>query len=454
VAGTNAVARLTGSGIPSLSLLSTDTGGRDWRVESGRSAVGNFDISDCSAGCAPRITIDSSGKVGIGTGSPDGTLHVKGNQAQLYVESTATGKPLGFLQAFGGASPDVRFGTSTNTPLAIYTNSQERMRIAANGGFILGGTETKQSSGGGPEKLSFQENVDPDTDPDRVCIANFVSDEEYARFLLDMKGNHEWAGPNDVDQNALLGWLSRGRLQCQGVGEGGFSLHAWKHSKLTNTITSGTTSFDVDDGSQFAIGDTARCDDELMTVTGKSGNTLTVTRGVPPSTAATHSGTTFITALGEDEAHARIAQSFDGDYGAEIAFSDGATASDNAYLSRPVANQILLRGNFAIHRADITLGNGDNNNKALGGATFAKVTGPTAAFAVTGFAGGSDGRTLLLYNSTSQTMTIKNNNTGSAAANRILTLTESDVALRANKQSFATFIYDSNQSLWILVATN
>ena len=212
---------------------------------------------------------------------------------------------------------------------------------------VLGtGTTTKQSSGG-PEKLSFQQDIDPDTDPDKVCVANFVSDEEYARFLLDMKGNMEWAGPNDVDQNVLLGWLSRGRLQCQGVGEGGLSLHASKHSKLSNLITAAQTSFDVGDGSQFAIGDTARCEDELMTVTGKSGNTLTVTRGVAPSTAATHPQGAFITALGQDELKARIALSFDGDYGAEIAFSDGANNAD-AFIRRPGTSELYLEGNVGI----------------------------------------------------------------------------------------------------------
>lgn len=113
-----------------------------------------------------------------------------------------------------------------------------------------------------------------------------------------------------------------------------------------------------------------------------------------------------------------------------------------------------VAGALAIRRGDVTLTAGNNNDIALGGATFVKLSGPSAAFAVTGFAGGSDGRLLYLYNATSQAMTIRNNNTGSAAANRILTLTGADVTLRAGAQSFASFIYDAAQNLWVLAATN
>lgn len=103
-------------------------------------------------------------------------------------------------------------------------------------------------------------------------------------------------------------------------------------------------------------------------------------------------------------------------------------------------------------RTNITLVNGANSDIALSGTTFAKVVGPTGVFSVSGFAAGTDGRVLILYNSVAFAMTITNNAT-SSAANRILTLTGADVVLRAG-QSSATFVYDSAQNLWILVSTN
>ncbi|MBI3459259.1 tail fiber domain-containing protein [Candidatus Azambacteria bacterium] len=56
------------SGIPGLSINSPN---RDWRLEGNRSALGHFNISDCSAGCAQRLVIDTSGNVGIGTPTPE-----------------------------------------------------------------------------------------------------------------------------------------------------------------------------------------------------------------------------------------------------------------------------------------------------------------------------------------------------------------------------------------------
>ncbi len=220
----------------------------------------------------------------------------------------------------------------------------------ANSLVLGGGTATKQSSGsGGPEKLSFQDSA-----ANKVCIANFVTTDstENARFLLDMQGNLEWAGEDDVDQNVLLGWSDVGRLNLQGVPEteGGLGIVSWKNSKLTNNITASQTSFLVDDGSQFPAAPpnyTVRCEDELMTVTGKSGNTLTVTRGVAPSAAATHDSGKLITALGQPEAHPRIALNLKD---STIKFSDGQTAAD-AFISRPAPGRIYIEGDALVAKS-------------------------------------------------------------------------------------------------------
>jgi hypothetical protein len=51
-------------------------------------------------------------------------------------------------------------------------------------------------------------------------------------------------------------------------------------------------------------------------------------------------------------------------------------------------------------------------------------------------------------------MTIKNENAGSTAANRITTLTGADLVLRATAPSFVTLIYDTGASRWILENAN
>lgn len=122
-------------------------------------------------------------------------------------------------------------------------------------------------------------------------------------------------------------------------------------------------------------------------------------------------------------------------------------------------------GTVQTTQTTVTLINGDNNDINITG-SFAKITGPSSAFAVTGFQGplvpagpstSGDGTILRLYNPTSQTMTIKNL-TASTNFRQIRTLTGADVVLRASATSFATFIYDVNDASgtgkWILTATN
>jgi len=111
-------------------------------------------------------------------------------------------------------------------------------------------------------------------------------------------------------------------------------------------------------------------------------------------------------------------------------------------------------GRIAAARSALALGNGDNNNIALPATSYAKITGPTAAFALTGIVAGGDGDEMRLYNSVFQTMTVKNLNAGSAVGNRIITLTGADVVLRATANSFVSLIYDTSVGAWILMSFN
>lgn len=116
------------------------------------------------------------------------------------------------------------------------------------------------------------------------------------------------------------------------------------------------------------------------------------------------------------------------------------------------APALVLSKNLQTERLDVAVVNGANANVSIGDVSFVKLTGPTGAFSISGFTGGANGRRLTVYNSVAFAWTITNNAT-STAANRILTLTGGDVVLAA-RQSAATFVYDSTQSLWILVSQN
>lgn len=104
-------------------------------------------------------------------------------------------------------------------------------------------------------------------------------------------------------------------------------------------------------------------------------------------------------------------------------------------------------------KGSFTLANGLNSNIAATGNNSNRITGPTGAFSVGGFTGGADGQPLRLYNTTSQAMTLVNEDTSSTAANRIKTLTGSNVTLRSGT-SFASLEYDATDSRWIMVSSN
>lgn len=108
----------------------------------------------------------------------------------------------------------------------------------------------------------------------------------------------------------------------------------------------------------------------------------------------------------------------------------------------------------------LTLANGTTNHNLASTGSYARITGPTAAFGVTGFVAPVDGNSavidgtrLTIFNTTAFAMTIANENASSTAANRITTLTGADVVLAARTSS-ASFIYDSASSRWILVGTS
>lgn len=121
-----------------------------------------------------------------------------------------------------------------------------------------------------------------------------------------------------------------------------------------------------------------------------------------------------------------------------------------------------VNGAIATREFDLTLANGANQNVVIGVSGFAHIIGPTAAFNIGGFAGGSPGRILFLFNDVNQTLTINNQDAGSTATNRIRTMTGANLVLRANFTSFVTLIYSglsvsgggADGGRWIVVASN
>jgi len=111
-------------------------------------------------------------------------------------------------------------------------------------------------------------------------------------------------------------------------------------------------------------------------------------------------------------------------------------------------------GNLTANKiSGATLSNGLNSNIAIT-TGFVRITNPSAVFSVGGFTPTADGTILRIMNTVNFTMTVVNEDASSTVGNRIKTLTGSNVVLRTNLPSSATFIYSTTDSRWILTGTN
>jgi hypothetical protein len=103
----------------------------------------------------------------------------------------------------------------------------------------------------------------------------------------------------------------------------------------------------------------------------------------------------------------------------------------------------------------INLANGANNNITLGTnpSSFYRITGPTAAFNISGIIpiSAADGQIITLENTTAQNFTIVHNAT-STAANRIFCPGSTNLNL-SGQYSTITLTYNASQTRWIIIGT-
>ena len=122
------------------------------------------------------------------------------------------------------------------------------------------------------------------------------------------------------------------------------------------------------------------------------------------------------------------------------------TASPNTKLE--------ILGDLSLRTTNLALSNGLNHNVNTTTQKFSyyRITGPTAAFTITGLAGGTDGRIILLTNATTQIMTIANSNAGSLSANQIFTGNGANVAI--GSKGSIMLVYNTTDSRWVVNSIN
>lgn len=113
------------------------------------------------------------------------------------------------------------------------------------------------------------------------------------------------------------------------------------------------------------------------------------------------------------------------------------------------ATRLDVNGDLAIRQASLTLANGVNNNVAISpfpnGNSYYRITGPNAAFSLTGLLASGDGRIVVLQNSTTQVMTLKDQATSSNLTARIMT-GGGDLAI--GDSGTVTLIYSNTDNRW------
>jgi hypothetical protein len=121
------------------------------------------------------------------------------------------------------------------------------------------------------------------------------------------------------------------------------------------------------------------------------------------------------------------------------------TTTPNTYVD--------ISGDLATRYSAITASNGANNDVAIGASSLVRFTGPTAAFSITGLAGGVDGKMVTLINSTSQQITISDESASSVVANRIWTL-DNTGDLVVNGKGMIDLIYSAADSRWLVITAS
>lgn len=153
-------------------------------------------------------------------------------------------------------------------------------------------------------------------------------------------------------------------------------------------------------------------------------------------------------------------------FGLKISGTTAAASNFSIYADAPAKNYFLgkigagtastspntqldIDGDMAIRESAVTP-SGSLNDYDIGTRSYICFTGnPGTDFLITGFAGGVDGKILIITNNTNRRMTLKNENTSSLEQNRLKLYNNADVI--EEKGGGCIFIYSVAAGRWFVV---
>jgi hypothetical protein len=132
------------------------------------------------------MRITSGGNVGIGTTSPTSKLHVFNSAGPSIITNETYNGITSLWNSSDGSI--VIFGSTSNHPLAFYSNNAERMRITS-GGNVLVGTTTDSGA-------KFQVNGTMQTS--NVVVAGIPAPTDYGAGKFKLSSVYTLGGVNYV----------------------------------------------------------------------------------------------------------------------------------------------------------------------------------------------------------------------------------------------------------------
>jgi hypothetical protein len=283
------------SGTSALRLRNT-TSDYQWQTVAGTNAVSLFDNAVGSA----RLTLDSSGNVGIGTSSPTAfgagytALTLSGSNAGIFQSKNT----LGDARLYANTSGETLVGSWANTALKLYTNSTLQATLDGSGNLGLGVTP---SAWGGSYKAlqnpagslsaysTSQLGLNLNTYDTGVGTFTYVNTAAASRYL-QLSGQHQWYSAASGTAGNLITFTQAMTLDASGNLLVGTTSEPFSrgYTKYIAVSSAGSTGFEIN----AASGNTAFLD---LGVNGVRSVSLTTDGATPGLQSVGALPLTFIT---------------------------------------------------------------------------------------------------------------------------------------------------------------